>query len=133
MADTPDRIRLDKWLWQARFFKTRSKASEAVTSGLRVNTERCTKPAQNVKPGDVLTFSQGRQVRVIQIDAIGTRRGPAVEAQALYTDLAPPAPPEGPSHDESPRPAPTAQREPGSGRPTKRERREIDALGRSRS
>lgn len=130
-APPPDKIRIDKWLWQARFFKTRGRAGEiAANGGLRINSDRCAKAAQQVRPGDVLTFPQGRIVRVIRIEAIGTRRGPAAEAQTLYTDLDPPIPRE--TADEPPASL-SATREPGSGRPTKRERREIDALHRSRS
>ena len=66
--------------------------------GVRVNGERVAKPARNIGPGDVLTFVAGRQVKVVRIDAVGTRRGPASEARGLYTDLsAPPAPREGPT------------------------------------
>lgn len=88
-----DAIRIDKWLWFARFFKTRSLAAKAVAAGVRVNETRISKPSLQVKPGDVLTFAQAKQVRVIRITAIGTRRGPAPEAQGLYEDLAPPMPP----------------------------------------
>lgn len=108
------RIRLDKWLWQARFFKTRSLATRQVSDGqVRVNSERILKPALNVGPGDVLTFTQGQQVRVVLIEAIGSRRGPAPEAQALYTDLTP----------EEPAPKPRS-----GPRPTKRDRRSMEAL-----
>lgn len=83
-----DRIRIDKWLWQARFFKTRSLAAEVVTEGrLRLNGARMGKPGHAVGPGDVLTFPQAGQIRVIRILACGTRRGPAPEARALYDDL----------------------------------------------
>ena len=86
-------IRLDKWLWQARFFKTRSLAAAVVAEGhVRVNGTRTTKPAQPVRPGDTLTFVQGGRVRLIRVLAPGGRRGPAVEAQALYDDLDAPAP-----------------------------------------
>lgn len=113
-APQPHRLRVDKWLWQARFFKTRSLSAKAVTAGhLRVNSEKVLKPAAQVGPGDVLTFSQGTRVRVVRIEAIGTRRGPAAEAQGLYTDLTPP---------EAPR------RERVGPRPTKRDRRETDRL-----
>jgi ribosome-associated heat shock protein Hsp15 len=82
------RIRLDKWLWQARFFKSRSLSAGAIEAGqVRLNGTRAAKPAQAVGPGDVLTFAQGRQVRVVEILGCGTRRGPAAEAQALYRDL----------------------------------------------
>ncbi|WP_347310609.1 RNA-binding S4 domain-containing protein [Defluviimonas sp. SAOS-178_SWC] len=86
-----DRIRIDKWLWQARFFKTRGLAAEVVSSGhLRLNGDRIAKPGRAVGPGDVLTFRQAARVRVVRILACGTRRGPATEAQTLYADLDPP-------------------------------------------
>jgi ribosome-associated heat shock protein Hsp15 len=115
------RIRIDKWLWFARFFRTRGLAADCAGSGrLRVNGARCEKPAQPVQPGDVLTFPQAGRVRVVRVEAVGQRRGPAQEAQALYTDLDPPAA------------APPAEepggRDAGAGRPTKRERRAIDRL-----
>jgi ribosome-associated heat shock protein Hsp15 len=86
--DAAASIRLDKWLWQARFFKSRSLSAGAVESGgVRVNGQRVTKPAQALRPGDVLTFAQGTRVRVVRVLAPGARRGPATEAQALYVDL----------------------------------------------
>ncbi len=88
----PERLRIDKWLWHARFFKTRTMAAELVSRGrLRRNGDRITKPGTSVTPGDTLTFPQGAQIRVVRIVAIGTRRGPATEAQSLYHDLAPPS------------------------------------------
>ncbi|MEZ5778027.1 MAG: RNA-binding S4 domain-containing protein [Paracoccaceae bacterium] len=88
---TDARIRIDKWLWQARFFKTRALAAGIVSAGrLRINGNRTAKPGHAVGPGDVLTFPQAKQVRVVRVLACGTRRGPAVEAQALYEDLTPP-------------------------------------------
>ncbi len=105
-------IRLDKWLWHARFFKTRSLAARVVADGkVRVNTERTDKPARAVGQGDVLTFQQGRAVRVVRVLAPGTRRGPAPEAAALYDDLTPEAP------ATHPREGP---------RPTKRDRRVME-------
>lgn len=81
-------IRIDKWLWQARFFKTRGLAASAVSSGaVRVNSTRVTKPAAPVRPGDGLSFVQGTRVRVIRVRALGDRRGPAPEARLLYHDL----------------------------------------------
>ncbi len=126
MSDGPaERLRVDKWLWHARFFKTRGLAAEIASAGrLRINTERCTKPAQAVRPGDVLTFPQAGRIRVIRIEALSARRGPAPEAQALYTDLDPPDA-AGPDAET---PAEPAARDGGAGRPTKRERREIDRL-----
>ena len=121
-----DKLRLDKWLWHGRFFKTRSLAASVVTEhGVRINGIRTQKRAATVGPGDVLTFSQGKIVRVIRIEALGTRRGPASEAQTLYSDLSPPevksreSAPENPAYE-------------GKGRPTKRDRRTLD-LSRARS
>ena len=130
-AASPEKLRVDKWLWQARFFKTRGLAAELAGSGrLRINSEHVAKPAQTVRPGDVLTFPQGDVIRVIRIEAIGLRRGPAPEAQELYTDLEP-APAKPAAGTVPPVQAGTpASREPGSGRPTGKARREIDQLRR---
>ncbi len=84
----PERIRIDRWLWHARFFKTRSLAAALVQKGrLRVDSQRVTKPGRAVGPGNVLTFPQGTRVRVVRIVSVGLRRGPAPEAQGLYEDL----------------------------------------------
>ncbi len=84
------RIRIDKWLWQARFFKSRSLAAGTVSAGhLRLNGAKVAKPGHAVGPGDVLTFPQGGRIRVVRILECGTRRGPAPEARTLYDDLAP--------------------------------------------
>lgn len=81
-------IRLDKWLWQARFFKSRSLSAALVASAhVRVNGQQVSKPAHAVRPGDVLTFPQGSRIRVVRIAAAGIRRGPAPEAALLYVDL----------------------------------------------
>jgi ribosome-associated heat shock protein Hsp15 len=94
-------LRLDRWLWHARFFRTRSLAARAVAdTGVRVNAVRTDKPGRAVAPGDVLTFTQAGRVRVVRVVAPGARRGPPAEAAALYEDLAPPA------TDEVPGPAP---------------------------
>ena len=90
-------MRADKWLWQARFFKSRARAAAVVESGhLRINGIHAGKPAQTVRVGDILTFVQERAVRVVRVTALGQRRGPADEARGLYEDLAPPgsAPPD---------------------------------------
>jgi ribosome-associated heat shock protein Hsp15 len=91
-AAAPDgRLRLDKWLWQARFFRSRSLAAAAVASGhLRVNGTPVSRPGRDIVAGDTLTFPQGNRIRLIRVLALGTRRGPAPEAQALYLDLDPP-------------------------------------------
>lgn len=90
MTAPAPRLRLDKWLWHARFFKTRSLAAKQVGAGhVRVNSDKVSKPAHGVKLGDVLTFAQGRRIRVVEVRAFGERRGPAPEAQTLYLDLNP--------------------------------------------
>lgn len=114
------KLRLDKWLWFARFCKTRSLAAKLCASGaLRCGGVAVGKASAAVKPGDVLTFPQGKHVRVIKVLALGGRRGPAPDAQALYEDLAPP------SRETA---MPDAARSPGGPRPTKRDRRALDAL-----
>ena len=116
MSDAADKIRIDKWLWQARFFKTRSLCAKHVSAGhVRLNDTKILKPAQMVIPGDVLAFPQGRQERVVRIQAIGTRRGPAPEAQALYFDMT-----------EKQEDVPRNPRFEGKGRPSKKDRRELD-------
>ncbi|MEM6305645.1 MAG: RNA-binding S4 domain-containing protein [Pseudomonadota bacterium] len=123
MDAAPEKLRLDKWLWYARFFKTRSLAAALVGAGkVRVNGTPTSKRAATVAAGDVLTFPKEKDIRVIRIEALGTRRGPAPEAQALYTDLSPPTPraqvPRNPAFD-------------GKGKPSKKERRQLD-LSRNR-
>ena len=81
-------LRLDRWLWQARFFKTRALAAQlAAKRRIRINRLLVTKPHYRVRPGDVLTFPQGRTIRVVRVLALGTRRGPASEAQTLYQEV----------------------------------------------
>ena len=110
-----DRIRLDKWLFFARFFKTRSLSSKQIEAGhVRVNATKVLKPATSISIGQVLTIVQGRTVRVVEVLALGYRRGPASEAQLLYRDLTP--------KQDSEDPAPGQERK---GRPTKRERRAL--------
>ena len=118
--------RLDKWLWHARFFKTRSRSTAACADGgIRVNGSRVQKAHHLVRPGDVLTFPQQREVRVVRILALGGRRGPSTEARQLYEDLAPAAVD---TEGGTVSPAVVAERPGGSGRPTKADRRAIDRL-----
>ena len=115
--------RIDKYLWHARFFKSRTQAAEAVSGGrVRVNGEHCQKPSAGLKTGDVLTISVGTRVKVIKVLDFGTRRGPATEARALYDDLTPPAPPKG-SAEEASAESPSPDK-----RPNKRDRRAITAF-----
>jgi ribosome-associated heat shock protein Hsp15 len=84
-----DRIRIDKWLWHARFHKTRSLAQAAATKGhIRLNGRRIEKSSTEVGPGDSLTLPRGREVIVVRVLSCGIRRGPAPEAQLLYEILA---------------------------------------------
>lgn len=119
--------RLDKWLWFARVIKTRTLAAGLVTDGrVRVNRERIVKPSQSVRPGDVITVAVGGHVRILEVVAAGARRGPPVEAQSLYRDLTPPR--AAASGDDAGPDTAAGQRDHGSGRPTKRDRRAIDRL-----
>jgi ribosome-associated heat shock protein Hsp15 len=82
------RLRLDKWLWQARFCKTRALAAALVSQGhVRVNGTPASRPGRDIAAGDVLTFPHGDRIRVVRILALGQRRGPATEARDLYSDL----------------------------------------------
>lgn len=122
-----DSLRIDKWLWQARFFKSRSLASKFCQSRqIRLNSNLLSKAHTRVKPGDILAFEQHAHIRIIKVVMLGERRGPACEAQTLYEDLAP-------KHCKHQKPGentidiqPPAQRPPGTGRPTKKERRLLD-------
>jgi ribosome-associated heat shock protein Hsp15 len=81
-----DRLRLDKWLWAARFFKTRSLAAQAIEGGrIQLNGQRV-KPAREVKPGDALVIHIGALEWVIEVRKLSARRGPAPEAQTLYME-----------------------------------------------
>jgi ribosome-associated heat shock protein Hsp15 len=117
-----DSIRVDKWLWAARVFKTRSLASTACDGGKVDVNDQAAKPARKVRPGDriVVTLPRGRR-RILKVIALGDRRGSPEVARALFEDLTPPEPPR-------PRQPLPPRREPGAGRPTKRERREIERL-----
>ncbi|MEO1206810.1 MAG: RNA-binding S4 domain-containing protein [Pseudomonadota bacterium] len=125
--------RLDKWLWYTRVVKSRSLAASLIEDGrVRLNRVKVDKPKQIVRPGDVITASVHKRILVLKVLLPGVRRGPAVEAQTLYEDLTPPEVPlpGTPAQDGSitTGPLPVGQREPGSSRPTKRERRQIDQL-----
>ena len=116
MNESRETIRLDKWLWQARFFKTRTLAAKQVSGGhVRVNSTKTDKPAAKVGAGDTLTFAQGDNIRVVEIISCGSRRGPAPEAQTLYQDHTPVQKkiPKNPGFD-------------GKGRPSKKDRRSLD-------
>ena len=123
-----DRQRIDKWLWHARVVRTRAAAAALAASGhVRLNGTRIDAPSRAVRTGDVVTVALDRTVRVLKVLAFDERRGPAEAGRALYEDLAPPPARANPPNMGS-AVAPTAVREPGAGRPTKRERREVDRL-----
>ena len=127
MTDSPPAARLDKWLWAARFYKTRTLAAEAIDGGkVHLNGER-SKRARQVHPGDTVEIRQGPYEHIVVVKEISERRGPASVAATLYEETA----------------ASLAQRERVSaqlrlvhqafvpdvrGRPTKRDRRELDRL-----
>jgi ribosome-associated heat shock protein Hsp15 len=124
-TQAPGRVRVDQWLWAARFFKTRSLASDAVAAGkVELNGQRA-KPAAAVRPGDELRVRLGPYEHIIVVRGLGTRRGPAAAAAALYEETAA-------SREARERlawqlrhaPAPFTFEE--KGRPTKRDRRRMD-------
>ena len=120
---TDERQRIDKWLWHAGVVRTRSAAAEVAASGhVRVNGARVGAPSKAVRAGDVVTIALDARVRVLKVTGFAVRRGGAAEGQALYQDLAPVQTLERAVAEAS---APVARREPGSGRPTKQERRAI--------
>ncbi len=84
-----DDVRVDIWLWRARFFKTRALATDYVTrKGIRITrngqTRKSGKAGQRVSPGDILTFYKAKAIETVEVLQIGERRGPATEAQTLY-------------------------------------------------
>ena len=83
-----DRQRLDKWLWFARFVKSRTLAAKLVSDGfVRVNGQRAETPAKAIAVGDILTVAVARTTAVVRVEALGTRRGPAPEARQLYSEV----------------------------------------------
>ena len=81
-------IRIDKWLWFARFFKNRTLSAKIISQGkVRLNGKRISKPSTTLKKGDALTFSQGNILRLIKVLELGKRRGPFREAVSLYDEI----------------------------------------------
>ena len=122
MQASLDSIRVDKWLWATRVFKTRSQASVACDGGKVDVNDEAAKPARRVRAGDLIrvTLPRGRR-RILKVAGVDDRRGSAEIAKQLFEDLTPPEPPRA-------RQAPPPWRLPGTGRPTKRERRDIQRL-----
>lgn len=117
-------LRVDKWLWAARFFKSRSLAAAACEGGKVDLNDHAAKPSRLVRPGDLLRITLPRGKRIVRVLALSDRRGGGAQAALLYQDLTPPPPP------REARSLPPAYRVPGAGRPTKRERRLLDRLSR---
>jgi len=112
-------VRIDKWLWAARMFKTRSMATKACVSGhVEVNDESA-KASSKVKIGDWVEVATSARRRILEIQALDDKRGPASVAQGLYIDHTPPEPP---------KEEPAVFRERGAGRPSKRQRRSLQKL-----
>lgn len=128
--------RIDKWLWHARVARTRTTASELVSGGkVRVNRERVVKPGAVVHVGDIVTVTFGSSVRAIKVKAFADRRGSATEAAQLFEELtvSPAVPKPQVKGDKAtgrdrPAEATPGRRDPGAGRPTKRDRRVITRL-----
>ncbi|MBZ9747522.1 RNA-binding S4 domain-containing protein [Mesorhizobium sp. CO1-1-7] len=119
------RQRIDKWLFFSRAVKSRSLAAKLVVAGrVRINRDKAAQASDLVKPGDVLTITLDRRIFVWKVLGAGARRGPSEEARTLYQDMSPPTALKG----DAPPDAIAALREAGSGRPTKKERRQTDRL-----
>lgn len=87
MTEAAEGLRLDKWLFYARFFKTRSLAAGRIEGGgIRVNGQPCHKPGRVIRPGDRLTVSAHGRLRVLTVTGLAERRGPASDAQQLYAE-----------------------------------------------
>ena len=118
-------VRIDKWLWAARFYKTRSLAADAVTSGkVELNGER-TKPAKAVKSGDSMRIRSGVFEQIVQVKALSDKRGPAAVAQTLYEETAESAAARAKLAERMRYEMPAAM---DSGRPSKKDRRDIERL-----
>jgi len=116
-----ERVRLDKWLWAARFFKTRALATEAIKGGKVKVAGATPKPSRAVQPGDRLEITQAHRKVWVEVVALADRRGPASEAETLYRVEREVRNQRKPAPDQ----ALAGFREKGRGRPTKRERRQI--------
>ncbi|MBC7954564.1 MAG: RNA-binding S4 domain-containing protein [Cytophagales bacterium] len=124
MSKTLDTVRLDKWLWAARFYKTRSLATQEIDKGRILVNGLAAKPARDVKPGDLIEIRQASGPRVIQVRALSNIRGSAPVAQALYEETADSlARREEAARQRRETPEPALAIE--QGRPTKRDRRQL--------
>ncbi|GAA6119869.1 RNA-binding S4 domain-containing protein [Acidovorax sp. FG27] len=118
-------MRLDKWLWCARFYKTRSLSAQEIDKGRVTVNGQLAKPSREVRPGDTLVMRQGPVERTVAVRALSGLRGPAPAAQLLYEETAESLARRAEAAEMrrlAPEPAATLQ----EGRPTKRDRRNID-------
>lgn len=124
-----EKVRLDKWLWAARFFKTRSLALTAINGGkVSVNGQH-PKAGRELAVGDTLTIRQGQEIKTVTVQALAAQRGPAVAAQQLYEETLESI--QQREKERELRQFSLAQRPRGEGRPTKRQRRQIHRFTRS--
>ncbi|HKA52276.1 MAG TPA: RNA-binding S4 domain-containing protein [Candidatus Binatia bacterium] len=123
-STTTDTVRLDRWLWSARFYKSRALAAEACDGGKVEVNGHPAKPHKLVRVHDTVSFTHPGGRKELKVLALAERRGPASVARLLYEDHSPPPPP----REDRPFRAPPPFRAPGMGRPTKRERRETERL-----
>ena len=127
-TEQPPRVRLDKWLWAARFYKTRSLAADEIAKGRVTVNGQLAKPARDLRSGDTVALRQGPVQRTVRVRGLSGMRGPAPVAQQLYEET-----PDSIAAREraaeqrrlAPEPAATLQ----EGRPTKRDRREMERVG----
>ncbi len=120
--DTKNAVRIDKWLWAARLFKSRTLAGQACHGGKVDVNSQAAKAGKMVHPGDMVEVTTSGGRRIFRVLALGERRGSAAVARSLYEDLTPPPPP------RAERILPPVYRSPGLGRPTKRERRQLSRI-----
>ncbi len=118
-------VRIDRWLWAARFYKSRALAAEACAKGEVEVNGYTAKPHKSVHIGDMISFTHLSGRKELKVFALSERRGPASQAQLLYEDFSPPPPPREERLDFL---SPASFRLPGLGRPTKRERRQLERL-----
>ena len=123
-----EKLRIDKWLWAARFYKTRSLATEEVNKGRVQVAGQDVKPAREIKTGDHITLRSGPVVRTVVVVGISQARGPAPVAQALYSET-PESLQARTAAAEQRRLAPEPAHSLDHGRPTKRQRRDLDQAG----
>jgi ribosome-associated heat shock protein Hsp15 len=127
IADAMDKMRLDKWLWAARFYKTRSLAMQEVGKGRVLVNDQLVKPAREIAPGDVISVRKEGTATLVRVSALSAVRGPAPVARQLYAET-----PESVAAREHAaelrRLAPEPAQDIKAGRPTKRDRRRMDSM-----